>query len=410
MISVFTPTNNPKWLKEAYDSLKAQTYAADWEWVIVPNNGAQVSNFGDANVRVVKRAGDDCIGAIKRFCCEHVKGDIAVELDHDDMLTPQALQSIADAFADESVDFVYSNSAEFHDRTWESHVYDASYGWETQQREFYGRQFTEVKAFQPTAQSHTSVHYAPNHVRAWRMSAYWDVGGHDESLAVCDDHDLCCRFYLDKQMKLIDDCLYLYRIHGDNNYLKKNVEIQQVTQRIRDKYIWKLAERWVDLQGLPKVDLGAAHGKPCGYIGVDIAPGADVVHDIRQGLPFDDNSVGLVRAFDFLEHIPDSVALMNDVWRVLVDGGWLLTLTPSSDGRGAFQDPTHCSYWNANSFWYYTNKTYAAYVPEIACRFQAMRVKTMFPSDFHREHQIPYIHADLTAVKTWRRRPGLIQI
>jgi O-antigen biosynthesis protein len=37
----------------------------------------------------------------------------------------------------------------------------------------------------------------------------------------------------------------------------------------------------------------------------------------------------------------------------LVPGGWLLAATPSTDVRGAFQDPTNCSFWNVpNSFWY----------------------------------------------------------
>ncbi len=29
-------------------------------------------------------------------------------------------------------------------------------------------------------------------------------------------------------------------------------------------------------------------------------------------------------------------------------------LVPSTDGRGAFQDPTHVSFWNINSFMYYS--------------------------------------------------------
>ncbi len=33
----------------------------------------------------------------------------------------------------------------------------------------------------------------------------------------------------------------------------------------------------------------------------------------------------------------------------LYDEGWFLSQTPSTDGRGAFQDPTHVSMWNSNS-------------------------------------------------------------
>ena len=418
MISIITPTHDPKWLPDAWRSLKAQRgYDGEWEWIVMPNGDGELSvpeSVSGPEIRVVPFAGDSegKIGAIKRFCCEQAQGEIVVELDHDDMLTPNALRAVAEAFdKDSSLDFVYSGHAEFHDGTWKPHVYDARYGWETRQGAFYDHEVTEMRGFQPTAHSLSSVHYAPNHLRAWRQKAYWDIGGHDAAMAVCDDHDLCCRFYLHKRMRLIDDCLYLYRMHGDNSYLQRNAEIQRGTLAVMDKYVYALAERWADLEGLPKVDLGAAHDRPAGYVGIDmeLGPGVDIVHDVRAGLPFDDGSVGVIRAFDFLEHIPDSVALMNEIYRVLADGGWLLSLTPSTDGRGAFQDPTHVSFFNENSFFYYTNRFYAAYVSAIACRFQAVRLKTDFPSQFHRDHKIPYVYADLAAVKSWRRRPGLVE-
>ena len=381
-LSIITPTHDSRWLLQTLDSLEAQTYEGDWEWIVVPNGEAQLPQaiVGHPNVLVVPypSEGSRFIGALKRFCCEQAQGNIIVELDHDDMLTRHALQTVMAQF--DGADLIYSNCAEFQDGTWEPHVYDLAHGWETREREFYGRQFTEIRSFPPTGQSHAIVHYAPNHLRAWRQEAYWDVGGHDQSMEVADDHDLVARFYLKKQVRLIDDCLYLYRLHGDNSYLARNAAVQQATKRVRDKYVWQLAERWADLEGLPKVDLGAAHDKPTGYIGLDLAagPGVDIIKNVAEGLPFEDGSVGLIRASDFLEHIPDSVSLMNEIWRVLVDGGWLLSSTPSSDGRGAFQDPTHVAFWNENSWWYYTNRFYAAYVPEVACRFQAVRVKTAF--------------------------------
>jgi hypothetical protein len=46
---------------------------------------------------------------------------------------------------------------------------------------------------------------------------------------------------------------------------------------------------------------------------------------------------------------------MHEIWRVLVDHGYLDILVPSTDGRTAFQDLTHVSYWNENSFKYWTN-------------------------------------------------------
>lgn len=83
--------------------------------------------------------------------------------------------------------------------------------------------------------------------------------------------------------------------------------------------------------------------------------------------PFEDNTFDVVRAYDLIEHLQCPITTMNEIWRVLKPGGLADILVPSTDGRGAFQDPTHIhnpltgtrgSFWNQNSFMYY------AMVPE----------------------------------------------
>ncbi|MBQ1029721.1 methyltransferase domain-containing protein [Micromonospora sp. C97] len=136
----------------------------------------------------------------------------------------------------------------------------------------------------------------------------------------------------------------------------------------------------------------------------------DIVCDVTKGIDLPDNSVGVIRAVDFLEHIPDKMGMFNELYRVLAPNGLLLSLTPSSDGRGAYQDPTHVAFYNENSFWYFTNDQYARFVPEIRCRFQVSRLGTYFPSDFHQAHNIPYVVANLIAVKDETRNGGPLTI
>lgn len=69
--------------------------------------------------------------------------------------------------------------------------------------------------------------------------------------------------------------------------------------------------------------------------------------------PWEDGSVGHILANDIIEHLPDKIHTMNEAWRVLQPGGTFEMFVPTTDGRGAWQDPTHCSYWNVNSFFYY---------------------------------------------------------
>ena len=112
-----------------------------------------------------------------------------------------------------------------------------------------------------------------------------------------------------------------------------------------------------------KLDLGCGKNKPDRYIGVDIIEnkGVDIVHDCEKGLPFEDNTFIEIRAWDFLEHISrkNVIHLMNEIWRVLKPGGKFVFKTPDAErGQGAFQDPTHKSFWVINSFKYYENTYY----------------------------------------------------
>lgn len=105
-----------------------------------------------------------------------------------------------------------------------------------------------------------------------------------------------------------------------------------------------------------KVDIGCGSRKPEGFIGVDIYPwpGVDIVADLTKIFPFPDNTVDEIRAYDCLEHLPNIIHSMNEIWRICKPGATVDILVPSTDGRGAFQDPTHVSFWNINSFMYYS--------------------------------------------------------
>jgi predicted SAM-dependent methyltransferase len=106
-----------------------------------------------------------------------------------------------------------------------------------------------------------------------------------------------------------------------------------------------------------KVDLCCGPNKPEGFIGVDTAkwPGVDLVADLNAKFPFEDDQVDFLRAHDALEHLSDKIHTMNEIWRICKNGAGVDIKVPSTDGRGAFQDPSHVSYWNINSFIYYTS-------------------------------------------------------
>ena len=113
---------------------------------------------------------------------------------------------------------------------------------------------------------------------------------------------------------------------------------------------------------MPKINLGCGYRKIDGCVNLDnrasVLP--DITADVESGLPFSDNSIDDVIAVDFLEHIPigKTIFVVEEIHRVLKPGGSFIHVTPSTDGRGAFQDPTHKSFWNSNSWLYYMDDSY----------------------------------------------------
>jgi hypothetical protein len=105
-----------------------------------------------------------------------------------------------------------------------------------------------------------------------------------------------------------------------------------------------------------KLNLGCCDAPLVGFLNVDLipAPGVDQIADLRQAWPWADNSVEYIRAWDIIEHLPDKILTMNEAWRVLRPDARIDIVVPTTDGTGAFQDPTHVSFWNRRSFLYFT--------------------------------------------------------
>ncbi len=415
-VTVFTPSNRTRFLDECLESLLAQTYQ-DWEWVVLLNQGMRWRpERDDPRVRVVMDDNVAGVGAAKRRSCAEAAGEILLEFDHDDLLTPDCLAEVVDAFdAHPEVGFVYSDFAQIGpDRSRNDSRFNESYGWVYREETVAGHEVLVCEAMPPTPHNVSYIWYAPNHVRAFRRELYEKVGGYDETLTVADDHDLMCRLYQVTEFHHIRRCLYLQRMHTANTQFdpQTNAKIQELTVQIYNRNVQLNALAWAKRRGLSALYMGVTPDKPEGFTDLDRvdAPGIDIAADLAEGIKLPDNSVGVVHAVDFLQHLPDKVALFNELYRVLAPNGMLLSSTPSTDGRGAFQDPSHVAFYNENSFWYFTDRKFARYVPSIRCRFQVSRMGTQFPTDWHKTHQISYVSANLIAIKDDVRNGGPLNI
>ncbi len=411
--SIITPTHlKNAFLLDLYNSIKHQSYD-NWEWLIFLNGGAtpdlveeEIRN--DNKVRIiVSEEQNSCVGFNKNKAFHLGDGDILVEIDHDDIITSDCLEELYKTFQDKEVGFAYSDDAIWHMKE-EPKPFNELYGWTYRYIDWNDKKLLAHNSFPASSHSLSFIWFAPDHVRAWRKEVYVSIGGHDPNLDICDDHDLLIRTYLNTKMVHIPKVLYIYRVTGENTWLERNQAIQQRTRELFHKYAWQLACKDAKDQGLHIVELGGGINPKEGCnVNIDLEEG-NMTYDLNNGIPLHDNSVGVIYASHILEHLHDKHKILSEIHRVLVDGGWAFIQVPSTDGRGAFQDPTHVSYWNENCFWYYTKKDKASFIRNTNIRFQAFKLDTFYWEP--RSDNIAITDAWLVAVKSDKRRPYLLTI
>ncbi len=150
------------------------------------------------------------------------------------------------------------------------------------------------------------------------------------------------------------------------------------------------------------IDLGCGTHKEEGFIGVDVIAGdqVDVIANLNGHFPFPDNSVDFIKAHDFIEHLPDRIHTMNEIWRICKPDAIIDISVPSTDGRGAFQDPTHVSFWNINSFMYYCQE-FPLYLAGCQSHYGFKgEFSIVSIEEKQSAHQVIHVHAVLKAIKS----------
>ena len=405
--SIITPSyKKTPYLVVLYNSIAAQTYE-NWEWVLWLNNDLYEKDLPekirrDERVKIYRTdEKSSSVGYHKHHAFHRGSGDILVEVDHDDVITPDCLEELNKAYQDPEVGFVYSDDAILSD---DFVPYNEAHGWSFYSHQYKERELTVMNTWEPTSHSVGFIWYAPDHIRSWRKDLYCKLGGHNVELDICDDHELLIRTYLVTKMHHIKKPLYIYRVYGENTYLERNAAIQVKTVELQRQYAYQLAEKDADLRGLLKVDIGGGVDPKPGYLIIDKEDG-DINCDLNEGIPLPDNSVGVLNATHILAQLRDPIKSMREIHRVLAHGGWAFIQVPSTDGRGAWQDPTHVSYWNEHSFWYYTDYNKAKFIRNKDIRFQKYRLDTWEMSP-----HIPVVSAWLVAIKDKQRLPGELLI
>lgn len=383
-----------QYFDELYESLVNQT-VKDWELVVLLSNGGKVSEKvkKDKRVKIIEDTGENNnIGRLKRVCNDAATNDILVEVDADDILVPTALKEILDAFEEnEEAQFVYSNCAEFRDKTWEPRIYGSYWGWRNRPFKWKGHDLLEQYSFPPRATTMWRIEWAPNHVRSWRKTAYKEVGGHNPDVPNGDDHELMCRFYIkygDKGFHWINKCLYLYRVHDENYCVVDNKTVQDVVLQNYFSYSRQIAVKWAQDNKLETIDLG---GRSTSWDSF-----RQITLEELDKIP--DDSVGVIKCHEYLQLFPNSIEIMEKIWQKLTHGGILFLEVPSSECNEATGNPANKSFWNKETAKFYTEKKFADEIG-FKGKFQNWRNETFYPTEYHKERGILITQMDLVAIK-----------
>jgi GT2 family glycosyltransferase len=219
------------------------------------------------------------------------------------------------------------------------------------------------------------VNFVIGFCMAFSKALFDEIGKFDDGMWPCsgEEVDFCFRARAaGHRVGIVYGC-YVHH-EGSQTFQdlqdKHELDYKALCKKVDDR----LAEKWgadfwnrqeINSSPMPTglcLNLGCGYNHLPGFINIDsrAVVNPDLVCDVIGGLPYPDNSVDMVRADDFLEHIPIGkvIPVIEEIWRVLKPGGIFESSTPSTDGRGAFQDPTHVSFWNCNSWLYYSDPAY----------------------------------------------------
>ncbi len=107
------------------------------------------------------------------------------------------------------------------------------------------------------------------------------------------------------------------------------------------------------------LDLGCGKKKTPNSIGVDISEkyDADVVHDLnRYPYPFEDESARHVILDNVLEHLNEPLKALEEIHRVLHQGGTVKVVVPYFRSAWAAMDPTHKTFFSVQTFHYFDRR------------------------------------------------------
>lgn len=144
-----------------------------------------------------------------------------------------------------------------------------------------------------------------------------------------------------------------------------------------------------------RLNLGCGRSAMPGWVNVDQVKlaGVDVVADLSacryKPLPFDDGSVSEFYLSHVIEHIPDTLALMQELHRAAKPGALLTARTPYGSSDDAWEDPTHVRAYFIQSWGYFSQPYWWRSDAGFRGDWQPETLELMVYKDEYKDGQLP---------------------
>ena len=264
LVSFFTPIyNTGEKLRRTYEAVAKQSYT-NWEWVLVNDStdggrtlkiAEEISNL-DPRVKIYdfREKSKGIIGESKYRCAMMCRGDILVEIDHDDYIMPDSAKVLLEAFEKfPDAGFAYTDCVEITE-DWRTLKYNDGFcfGYGKYRSEFTMGVNMDVNC-SPNINPKTIRHIVgiPNHIRCWKRETYLKIGGHNRRLSIADDYELIIRTFLETRfIRIVKNCYLQFIYNSDtesNTHELSRADIQRRVRTIQDFYNTQINRRFKEL-------------------------------------------------------------------------------------------------------------------------------------------------------------------
>lgn len=148
-----------------------------------------------------------------------------------------------------------------------------------------------------------------------------------------------------------------------------------------------------------RLNLGSGRDVRPGYVNVDRVrlSGVDLICDFRRfPWPFRDDSIDEVLAIHVVEHLPDTIRVMEEIYRITRSGASVTIEVPHYKHSNAYKDPTHVRFFTEESFDYFGKEQRSYYTH---ARFHVAGVEKV-----HEYHVDRYVRRLFPRLLPWVER------